>query len=53
MPKDQSLAPGITARFTRAERDVVDKAIAKSGLRQSQWVRKALLHVAENDILLT
>jgi uncharacterized protein (DUF1778 family) len=52
-PEDQSLAPGISARFTPEERELVDRAVEKSGLRQSQWVRKALLHVASNDIMLT
>ena len=52
-PKDQSLTPGISARFSSEERKIVNAAIAKSGLRQSAWIRKSLLYVAQNDILLT
>lgn len=52
-PKDQSLAPGISARFNPQERRIIDASVQKSGLRQSEWVRKALLHVAQNDIVLT
>ena len=52
-PKDQSLTPGISARFNPEERKVIDAAIEKSDIKQSVWVRKALLHVAANDILLT
>lgn len=52
-PKNQSLTPGISARFPEHERKIVDSAVKKSGLRQSQWIRKALLHIAINDIVLT
>jgi hypothetical protein len=52
-PQDQSLTPGISARFNPEERKTIDSAIQKSGLRQSVWVRKALLHVAQSDIVLT
>lgn len=45
-PKDKSLTPGISARFTPAERNTINAAIKKSGLRQSVWVRKSLLYVA-------
>lgn len=52
-PKDQSLTPGISARLNPEERKIIDSAIQKSGMKQSVWVRKALMHVAQNDILLT
>jgi len=52
-PKDQSLTPGISVRLNPAERKVVDAAIAKAGVRQSAWARKALLYIARNDIVLT
>lgn len=52
-PVDQSLTPGISVRLHATERKIVDLAIEKSKLRQSDWARKALLYVAQRDILLT
>jgi hypothetical protein len=51
--KNDTKAPGISVRLNPAERRAVETAIKKSRLRQSEWVRKALLHAAQNDILLT
>ncbi len=52
-PKDQSLTPGMSARLTLSKRQIVEAAIRQSGLRQSDWLRKALLHVAQTYIVLT
>lgn len=52
-PKDKSLTPGISVRLVHSERKIVDTAIQKSGMRQSEWTRKALIYVALNNIVLT
>jgi len=52
-PDGQTLTPGISIRLNATERKIVDSAIQKSKLRQSEWARKALLHFAQRDILLT
>jgi hypothetical protein len=52
-PKDQSLTPGFSIRFTPDEKRIIDAAVKKSGLKQSAWGRKSLLHVAKNDIVVT
>ena len=52
-PENQSLAPGLSARFTPEERKLIDGAVQKSGLKQSVWIRKSLLYVAQSDIVLT
>lgn len=36
-----------------SERAIIEAAIAKSGQKQSVWLRKALLYVAQNNIVLT
>jgi hypothetical protein len=46
VPKSKALAPGISVRLTPAERKVIDAAIARSGLTQSEWCRNALLSSA-------
>jgi hypothetical protein len=46
VPKSKAFAPGISVRFTPAERKIIDAAIARSGLSQSKWARKALLSAA-------
>jgi hypothetical protein len=52
-PEGQTLTPGISIRLHATERKAVDLAIQKSKMRQSDWARKALLYVAQNDIVLT
>jgi hypothetical protein len=46
VPKNKALTPGISVRLTAAERRLVDAAVRRSGLTQSQWARKALLSAA-------
>ncbi len=50
---EDSKVPGISVRLTKAERQIIDAAIERSGLKQSDWARKALTHVASNDIRIT
>jgi hypothetical protein len=51
--KAKARAPGISVRLTPDERTPIDGAIKRSGLTQSDWARKALLHVATSDICIT
>jgi hypothetical protein len=51
--KAKARSPGISVRLTSDERKPIDSAIKTSGLTQSDWARKALLHVALNDIRIT
>jgi hypothetical protein len=50
---EDSKAPGISIRLTKAEREQLDTAINASGLSQSDWARKSLLYIASNDIRIT
>lgn len=50
---EHSKAPGLSVRLTKAEKDVIDSAVRASGLKQSDWCRKALTHVATNGIRIT
>jgi hypothetical protein len=52
VPKNKTLAPGISVRLTASERKAVDAAIARSGLTQSEWARKVLLS-APGDLELS
>ena len=52
VPKNKAKSPGISIRLPLKERETIDKAIAKSGLTQSNFARKALLHVANNAICI-
>jgi hypothetical protein len=52
-PKDQSLTPGFSVRFTPEEKKIIDAAVLKSGLKQSAWARKILLNAARSDNLVT
>jgi hypothetical protein len=52
-PKAESRAPGISVRLTIDESKTIGDAVADSGLRQSDWARKALLYVAQRDIRIT
>ena len=49
LSKNKVYAPGISIRLVLSERQAIDKAIAASGLTQSEWARKALLSAAGND----
>jgi uncharacterized protein (DUF1778 family) len=53
VPKNRLYSPGISLRLAPNERKAIDKAIAASGLSQSDYARKALLYVAENGIRLS
>jgi hypothetical protein len=52
-PVTESLVPGISVRLTAQERQVIDKAIEDSKLTQSDWARKSLLYVANQNICIT
>ncbi len=49
VPKNKVYSPGISIRLAQDERKAIDKAIAASGLSQSDWARKALLFAAGID----
>jgi hypothetical protein len=51
--KDKARSPGISVRLTPAEREPIDSAIKASGLTQSNWARKSLIHVATSGICIT
>lgn len=51
--KAEARAPGISVRLTKDEREPIDAAVKRSGLSQSDWARKSLLHIATNDIRIT
>jgi hypothetical protein len=52
VPKNKALAPGISVRLTPAERKVIDAAVSRSGMSQSEWCRKMLL-LAANQFTLS
>ena len=52
LSKNKVYAPGISLRLVLSERQAIDKAIAASGLTQSEYARKALLYVASRGIVL-
>jgi hypothetical protein len=52
-PKGESRVPGISVRFTPEERMAIDEAIKRSGLTKSEFARKSLIYVAQNDICIT
>jgi hypothetical protein len=53
LPKDQFYAPGISIRLTQSARKPIDDAVKRSGLTQSDWIRKSLIYVATSDISIT
>jgi hypothetical protein len=53
VPKHKAKAPGISIRLTVGERRIIDSAVKRSGLKQSQWATKSLLYIAEHDIRIT
>ena len=52
-PSSDSRAPGISVRLTPNEELAIRDAVRRSGLTKSEWARKSLLHVANNDIRIT
>lgn len=50
LPKAQRKAIRIQARFSQDEYKTVESAVKRSGGSESDWVRKALLSVAESEI---
>lgn len=53
LPQNRVFAPGISIRLTQGDRKPIDEAIKRSGLTQSDWVRKSLIYVAMHDISIT
>jgi hypothetical protein len=53
VPKDEARAPGLSVRLTKAEVGKIDNAVNLSGLKRSDWARKALIYVAEHGIRIT
>lgn len=53
VPKDKAKAPGISIRLTQDERKTIDLAVGVSGLSQSDWARKSLIHIATSGIRIT
>ena len=53
VPKNKAKAPGISVRLTLDERKGINDAIIRSGLTKSDWARKSLIYVANNDIRIT
>lgn len=51
--KSKARSPGLSVRLTPDERKPIDVAIKQSGLTQSDWARKSLLHVAVNGISIS
>jgi uncharacterized protein (DUF1778 family) len=47
--KNKAKSPGISIRLVQDDQKAIDKAIAASGLTQSDWARKALLSAAASD----
>lgn len=51
-PSQKARAPGISVRLTPQERKLIDAAVERSKLSQSDWARKGLIYVASNGIVL-
>jgi hypothetical protein len=51
VPKNKALEAGLSVRFAANERKFIDAAVARSGLTQSKWARKALLSAAMDGIM--
>ena len=51
VPKEKAKSYRIQARLDPADREKIDAAVARSGLKESAWVRKALITASESDIL--
>ena len=51
--KQHSREPGVSVRLNENEARAIMEAIKLSGIRQSDWLRKALLYVASNGIRIT
>jgi hypothetical protein len=53
LPKNKVFAPGMSIRLTEGDRKPINDAIKRSGLTQSDWIRKSLIYVATHDIGIT
>jgi len=53
VPSHKAKAPGISIRLTQDESKQIKAAIKRSGLSQSEFARKSLIYVSENDIRIT
>jgi hypothetical protein len=53
LPKNKVFAPGMSIRLTEGDRKPINEAIKRSGLTQSDWIRKSLIYVAEHGISIT
>jgi hypothetical protein len=51
VPKNKARVPGISVRLTTTERKLVDGAITRSGLTQSEWCRQVLTSAAAHRAL--
>jgi len=51
VPKEKAKSYRIQARLNPADREKIDAAVVRSGLKESVWVRKVLLTASERDIL--
>jgi hypothetical protein len=51
--KDWARVPGYSVRLTPEERAPIEDAIARSGLKKSEWLRKCLLYIVSRDIRIT
>ena len=52
VPKAEKRDIFVVTRVSPEENKIIEKAIAVSGLKQSEWARKALLYAAERNIIL-
>jgi hypothetical protein len=52
-PKHEVKVPGISIRFTPAERKAIDAAVKRSGLSQTDFCKKILLNASHSDIGIT
>jgi hypothetical protein len=48
MPDEQALSTFISTRLLASEKKEIQTAIKKSGIKQSEWLRRALLDRARN-----
>ena len=53
VPKHKAKVPGVSVRLTLAERKIIDDAVKRSGLTQTEFCKKSLLFIAQRDICIT
>ena len=46
-------SPGVSVRLSKVEKDAINAAIKRSGLKSSEWLRKSLIYCAQHDIRIT